>query len=255
METGKNILKNANPNYLPQSLLTSQPIVWATYLMKVYYKSLKYMVQHKGKQMRNCHKESDWDLLYIVLNDWLQILDESFTETIREKRLRIQLDKEFEEEDGEVIKNQEQIRISKVQMLAVVCELFILKPACVHEYQHHDREVKIHWKNHYAPKTIFSDKQFIWWIYNYDFYEYKFPQAFYPRNATKVIVTYNESNKDQWNIHKFYCSSGLNGLNTTHELFANWTAPPQFDINRMTRRLSDKEEAEMSMSSLLSSVV
>ena len=240
METGKNILENANPNYIPQSLLTSQPIVWATYLMKVYYKSVKYMVQHKGKQMRNCHKESDWDLLYIVLDDWLQILDESFTETIREKRLRIQQDKakdidgKEQDEDVDEIKNQEQIRISKVQMLSVVCELFILKPACVHEYQHHGREVKIHWKNHYAPKTIFSDKQFIWWIYNYDFYEYKFPQAFYPRNATKVIDTYNESNKHQWNIDKLYSSIGFNGLNT---------APPQFDINRMsTRRLSDKEE-------------
>ena len=135
--------------YLPQALLTSQPNVWATFLMKVYYKSVKHTLKHKGREMRECHKDVDWEEVYINFESWLKILDESFIETIIEKRLRKQQDPENYclDDDHNPEDNVEQLMITKVQMLCVVSELFLLKKHELIRYLNDDeKEVKIRWK-------------------------------------------------------------------------------------------------------------
>ena len=261
IQSGKEILENNISNlkriaYLPQALLTQQPIVWATYLMKVYYKCVGWMLKNKGQEMRNCHKDSDWEYLCIDLDSWLKLLDMSFQETIDEKRIRIQPDNdaayysddddEEEEEEEKKVQNIEQVMILKVQMLSVVCELFILKQTSIYEHINFGKDVQIHWKNHYAPTITVLETEFIWWIFNYSHYKYKFPTHLYPINEAKTIVTYTESNKHKWNIYNF--QEERDGLGPQSKINMRGIQPPlepRKSNNRKNRGRRRNELIEM----------
>lgn len=162
--------------------------------MKVYYRSLTWMIKHKGFEMRNCHIDSDWDEnIYIPIENWIQILNKCMIETITEKKIRKiinpQQDKEFNQFD-----------ITLLQLLVVVSELFCIKAWCIHEENY-----VIHWKNHYHEEQIYPPNKFIWWIYETTKSSWTFHTYFQSCTQNNTTVTFTDKDRYQWNPRYFYC--------------------------------------------------
>ena len=179
-------------NHQPKYLLQNNPAIWLTFLMKVYYKSLTWMIRYKGKEMRNCHIDSDWHkYIHIPLHDWLEILNKCMIDTITEKKIRrtinIEQDKQFN-----------QIQITKLQLLVVVSELFCIKGDSIHE----ERYV-VHWKNHFHPEQIYASNKFIWWIYQYSDFRWTFHRYFKPSAENNTTVTFTNNDRYMWNPRYF----------------------------------------------------
>ena len=102
----------------PTHLLTQNKSVWVTFLLKVYYKAFKYMIKTKPRIMRACHEDRDWENINIKFTAWLKILDDSMSETIEEKRIRM-----YDQENN----RDACMEFTLIQMLIVVSELFCLR--------------------------------------------------------------------------------------------------------------------------------
>lgn len=176
----------------PEDLLQANPNIWLTFLLKVYYQSLTWMIHHRGKAMKNCHVDSDWIELHMDLNSWMEILDQSMIECIHEKRIR----KVTYADDTDEFN---QFNVMKLQMFVVVSELFCLRLLFIYR-----QEYCIHWKNHYHPEQIFGRDKFIWWLFDYSQYNWKFAEHLLePSIETNTIITCTEEDRLDWNPRLF----------------------------------------------------
>ena len=188
LEHPKNIEK-----YLPQFLLQAAPNIWATFLLKVYYRCATWMINHCGSQMRSCHRDSDWFNLSIKGVEFCRILYDCMCEIIKEQKTRQQ--------------DSHQECIIKTQMFTVVSELFCLYKDTIRRTDKFGKNYfVVHWKNHYHPSTILKPQGFVYWMFNNAsrFFHFKFEkEKFVCKNTVKSCTTYNSAN---WRVHE--CSSG-----------------------------------------------
>ena len=164
--------------------------IWQTYLLNVYYTSIKWMNENKFKEMQNCRMDSDWEHVKMNFKDWLRILNKCMKETIIEKRIRKQ----------EVCQD---FRVILLQMIIVVSELFCILEQHVLKYNKSRKytDLYINFKNHYYPKSIYNSSEFIWFIFtasraNFKSESFTFRHSLLPFNAPKSIITYNYNNRD-----------------------------------------------------------
>lgn len=187
--------KQINPTYL----LNKNNVVWLTFLMKVYYKSLKYMIRNKSDIMRACQHDSDWENINISFIDWLIILNDSMKETIIEKKIRIY---------DQALDLVACMEFTLTQMIIMVSELFCLRIKFLRNYEdsRDTSDILINWKNHYHPKQICSNNKFIRWIYDQCLihHRFDFQLAFLPKGSMNSITTF-----DPDEFHWFYMNRFL----------------------------------------------
>lgn len=181
-------------------LLTTKPQIFVTFLLKVYYSSVKWFVDNKSEEMRNCRVDSDWEYVRMDWKSWHKILDVCMCETIEEKRIRKQ--------------DKYQNCITLIQMIIVVSELFCILEQYILQFQSNECDhdyLFVNFKNHFAPKSIYETDHFIWFAYqNLKDYGYQFPKKFLKRNTPNSITTYEDSKQYVPLCYKYQCYPILN---------------------------------------------
>lgn len=171
-------ISNATP------LLDQRPEIWCTFLLKVYYSTIKWMNVHKFAEIRNCRVDSDWEYVRIDFTSWINILDMCMVETICEKRIRKRK------------RDLLQLHITVLKMIIVVSELFCLLGQYVIQYDKNEKDeslLYINFKNHFHPDNIYKSEEFIWFVYSIlQHKKFKFCGKLLPSDAPNSIVIFDD---------------------------------------------------------------
>lgn len=182
---------------MPSVLLNGDnKVIWLSYLMNVYYNAVRYMIDNKQHAMRACQVDCDWDFVNIDFVSWLKILDTSIISVIHSQKIKV-----FEE-----CRRATCMQFMLTQMLVVVSELFCLKYRYVRDVEMNNGDmsaVVIHWKNHYHPKTVLKNNDFIKWVFHHyqSTYTFTFVDHLLPETTPRAISAFDQASANFFYTH------------------------------------------------------
>lgn len=159
-------------NTIPSFLLKRNANLWVTFLLKIYYKCMLWIIEMKSIEARECRVDSDWLDLYIPLTDWLKILDTAMIECMNEDKFDLEMES-IENDD-----NDTYILICN-KIFGCVCELFYITKVQQRKFINSNvnaimPSINIIFKNHYMQQHILKPLNFVTFLTDYHSHYYKF---------------------------------------------------------------------------------